>query len=296
MTTLSGIMQSAFDKLGQANVTTATGGSTTTAIDTKLAGRFKNTGLKNGVLFITRSTDGLAPQAEFQPITSYANATQTITTPAFTAAVGSGDTLTFCGPDFPIYNMIEWVGKALQSLGDIELIDASSLQIASVTTEYSLPATWKDVKPWKVEIQTIINQTSNNQWIPVQGWKFIAPATVGAQGKLYLPQQNVNYYLRVTYRAPHPTVTIYSDIISDSIDPEVLAIGAAIKAREWYNAANSGGDKFSLQNLNDLRAEYDRELIKRPTEKPKRSPTLLTIPLVPGYGSDPYLAVDNVRM
>ena len=73
---------------------TATGGTTTTLIDTSGLLRYTETdALKGAFLYINDTTDDLAPEGESRRIQSYNASTQTITVDrAFTATVGSGDT------------------------------------------------------------------------------------------------------------------------------------------------------------------------------------------------------------
>jgi len=73
---------------------TATGGSTTTLIDTSGLLRFTETDALQGArLYISGTTDDLAPEGESRRIQSYTVASQTITVaPAFTVAPGAGDT------------------------------------------------------------------------------------------------------------------------------------------------------------------------------------------------------------
>lgn len=278
MTTLSTVLQKAYRKLGQLNDTVATGGSATTIVDTKQINKFKAPALKQGVAFVVKTSDGLAPQGEFQIISSYANATQTMTTGTFTAAVESGDYVGFAGPDFPIFNMIAAVNEALDTIGDVPFPDTSSLTIVASQSEYDWPSSLKDVAPYRVSVQRITNQTSNNNWEDIEGWEFIPPSTASGQGKLIIPAPYwVGHAIRIIPHGKHPDVRIYSDTISDVIPVELLALGTAIKALEWYNSANSGGDKFAIQHYNDLRAEYDRTMVTQPPAKPKKKAKTLPV-------------------
>ena len=73
---------------------TATGGSTTTLIDTSGLERYTETdALKGALLYISDTDDGLAPEGESRRIQSFNITTNTITVDrAFGAAVESGDT------------------------------------------------------------------------------------------------------------------------------------------------------------------------------------------------------------
>lgn len=73
---------------------TATGGTTTTLIDTDGLDRFTETdALKGALLYISDTTDDLAPEGESEFIKSYNATTNTLTLyRALTAAPGAGDT------------------------------------------------------------------------------------------------------------------------------------------------------------------------------------------------------------
>jgi len=119
---LTHVLQTLYRRLG-GKVTTATGGSTTTAIDTKLEAELEegNTDdIFNGGTLIVLEDAGLAfaaPEGEFSRITDYDAATTTITfSPALTTAPASGDKIVIALPDFPLYDMIEVVNDALRDL------------------------------------------------------------------------------------------------------------------------------------------------------------------------------------
>ncbi|MFA6046469.1 MAG: hypothetical protein WC718_15900 [Phycisphaerales bacterium] len=71
---------------------TATGGTTSTLVDTRLA-RFANDFFNGADLYVKTTTDTLAPQGEAVFVTDFVAATGTLSvSPAFTVAPGAGDT------------------------------------------------------------------------------------------------------------------------------------------------------------------------------------------------------------
>ncbi|MCP4143164.1 MAG: hypothetical protein GY755_23235, partial [Chloroflexi bacterium] len=124
--TLSNLIQDGVSTLGRvgSRIILATGGSTTTAIDTKLNSiepdyRDDDETLVRGTLIVTRTTDGLAPQGEFQRITAYSETSAQITMDAVSAAVGAGDTCRIIHSQFKLEEIIELANQALVDLGDI---------------------------------------------------------------------------------------------------------------------------------------------------------------------------------
>ncbi|MFC1995671.1 hypothetical protein ACFLVM_02200 [Chloroflexota bacterium] len=76
---------------------TATGGSTTTLVDIYTLTHADD--YWNGyVVHIVITTDGLAPQGERQAVTDFVQSTRTLTTNAFTVAIGAGDIYTLSPP------------------------------------------------------------------------------------------------------------------------------------------------------------------------------------------------------
>jgi len=273
MTTVTNVLQSAYRRLGQLTVTKATGGGTSTVIDTKLSGKAKNDQFKDGTMFVIRDAAGAsaAPEGEFNRISAYNNATQTFTVDtAFTGAVASGDTVGFTGPDYPLYMMIELLNDALKQFGSIPYIDTSSLTLATSKTEYDLPTAYRDVCPFRIDVQSRTNDADDNQWVVLRDWQFIPPASNSAGAKLYIPYGPTGHALRLWYQVYHPTVSAYSDIISDALDVELVVLGLAVAAQEWYVATQSGGDDFAMQKLNDLRAQYTNQLSRTPVARPKK--------------------------
>jgi hypothetical protein len=273
MTTVTQVLQSAWRRLGQLNITKATGGSTTTAVDTKLAGKATNDQYKDGTLVVIRDAAGAgaAPEGEFNRISAYSNATTTLTVDtAFTAAVASGDTVGYTGPDFPLAMMIELLNDTLKQFGTIPYIDTTSLTIASDQTEYSLPTAYRDVKPWRIDIQSRTNDADDNQWVTLRDWEFIPAASTSSASTLYVPYGPVGHKLRLWYQTYHPTVTAYNDVISDSIDVELVILGLAVAAQEWYVTIQSGGDDYAIQKLNDLRSQFTNQMSRTPIMRPKK--------------------------
>ena len=94
MTTLSNILRDSLVKLGQLQVFTATGGTTTTIVDSDLGGT--DSDFVRGTMVVIRDAGGAsaAPENEFAEITAYTSSTGTLTGAAssFTVAPASGDT------------------------------------------------------------------------------------------------------------------------------------------------------------------------------------------------------------
>ncbi len=149
--TVFDVMTDVLQDLGALNITTTTGASSTTAIvDSKIIDEFEDDEFNLGWMFVIRTSDGLAPQGEYQQITDYVGSTGTFTVNTFTANVDAGDTIGYCNTEYPLRLMFERLNTARRSekIGDIVMVDTSITTVAG-QTEYTLPVALKR-KPFRV--------------------------------------------------------------------------------------------------------------------------------------------------
>jgi hypothetical protein len=268
--TLSDLLQASYRKLGQLNTSTATGGSTSSIVDTKLINTSADDSWKDGVAFLSTTTDGLAPQGEYKRISAFAASTGTLTLEStVTATVGSGDVFGYCNSFYPLQTMIQIANDALAYYGDILLTDTTSITTAASQTEYTVPVTLKRSTAIRVDMQGITSDANDNRWEKLEGWEWI-PAAAGSTGLLVLPFQPViGYKLRVWYRGQHGALTVYNSTIHEEIDRELLAMMLTEKALEWQNSRLSGNDDYLLQRWNDAKMQVSERERKNP---PRRMP------------------------
>ena len=104
--TLSNLLVGAFQGLGQMTIgNKATGGSTTTVVDSTQANTARDNAWKNGAMFITRDAGGAsaAPEGQFQRISAFTNSSGTFTVEtAFSTAVAAGDIYGYTSPYYPL--------------------------------------------------------------------------------------------------------------------------------------------------------------------------------------------------
>src|ERR1043165_2049086 len=179
---LTHLLQRVFRRLKVARTSKATGGSTTTIVDTKLLEYLSESNeddyFNNWTAIIVKDAGGAgaAPEGEFNRISDFVASTETITVPdAFTAAVASGDTYMYVSPDFPLYDMLEVVNDALVSLGNIVAVD-TSLTTANNQTEYTLPVALKGNRLLNVEMQGITTDSNDNRYYPIPNWQLVPSA------------------------------------------------------------------------------------------------------------------------
>jgi len=283
MTTAANIAYRVWQDLGKIDAFeefVATGGSTTTVVNGKIADRQDRPEDNYSIDFtamIIRDAGGAsaAPEGEMQRISGYVSSTYTHTVDtAFTVAPASGDYVAIANADIPLREMYRAINNALVKIGEIPLTD-SSLTSASQQTEYALPVALKRENLLRVEYQTNLNDTNDNQWSHISDFDII-PAAPGSTGLLVLPQLVSGRTIRLTYKGVHPVISTYSSVISEYLHPAVLISSVTKEALRWWNAVNGGGNQYWLQKENEAAQELEMALRKFPIWTPKQTPKYFT--------------------
>lgn len=279
--TVTHALQEAYKKLGQLNISTATGGSSSTIVDTKQSGQHEDGdwgGAQDGGdgwAVIIHSTDSAAPEGEFSGISNYVDNTGTFSLRStLTTSVGAGDRYGFASDFYPHETMVEMLNSALQSLGDVPQTDTTTLDTAANKSEYAASLVWKRNPPYRIDFQTKLNDADDNLWQEISHgeWEYV-PAVGGTTGLLILPHLPASRDIRVWYQGKHAYVSDFDDDIYEGFDPELVCLMTAEKALEWQNSRLQGGDPFLLQRLNDIRVQVaERDVgytVWRPPTKAK---------------------------
>jgi hypothetical protein len=273
---LTHVLQQLYRRLG-AKVTLATGGSTSTVIDTKLADELADSNeddiFNGGTVIVIEDTGGVAPEGEFSRITDYVASTTTLTvSPAVTVAPASGDRVLIAPPDFPLYDMIEMVNDALKYITRVPRFD-TSITTAANQTEYTLPLALKGRQILGVEVQGITTDSNDNRWQPIPNWR-LGYAAAGSTGTLILPQLASGYTVRIAYLAEHARVDAYDDYIDEHLDRNLVHASVFAHALQWKNdrdAISGGADNATIALEQKAWSQLDRELVRnRPQVEPRR--------------------------
>lgn len=274
---LTHVLQQLFRRLG-GKTTLATGGSTTTAVDTKLEAELEGGNqddiFNGGTIIVIEDAGGsnAAPEGEFSRITDYVASSTTLTfSPAMTTAPAVGDRIVIAPPDFPLYDMIEAVNDALKDLAEIPKYD-TSITTAANQTEYTLPIAVKGGRILEIEIQGITTDANDNGWIPVPVSKEQF-ANAGSTGTLRLPQYPSGYTVRITYVKPHQRVDSYDDYIDENYHPHLVHSAVYAYALQWRNDNDlvTGGANEGIINLERKAwSQFDRAKIEHRTEIPPK--------------------------
>lgn len=261
--TLSKVMARVWREIGHGVDLLATGGSTTTVIVNSAENTYSSDDqLNGGTAIVTRDSAGAAPEGEFSVISDYVASTKTWTVGTLTAAVASGDSVLMASPKLKLTQMKQAVNDGLANLGTISLVD-TSLTTVSGQTEYALPVGLKIKRLLDVLIQT--NEVSgNNYYRSVKGLIREFPAAPAATGLLdFATEQTAGLTLKIIYEGVHPTLSAFSDVISETIQEE-LAVAAAIdKALTWYVSKRKKTD-FNAQRWNDAKQTLQAQKYEKP--------------------------------
>lgn len=189
---------------------TATGGSTTTLIDTNLldSGEFADDHLNGADIYITDTTDDLAPKGEVRYVTDFVQSTGVVTVgKAFTVAPAAGDTYDV----YLRYTKDDLDTALMLGVKDWRLV--TTLTLSSNVAEYSLSAT---ALHRAEQVQSVwLRETTDTQspYEQVSNWRVWDNA-----GTLTLEFSDVNFdgntSCRVVYEARYDqmdTAGVYLD-------------------------------------------------------------------------------------
>jgi hypothetical protein len=198
---------------------TATGGSTTTLVDTAL-GTLPNDHFNNGRLWIKSGTHA---DKIFQ-VTDFTTSTGTVTFAAVTGAIAAGVRYAIARNAYPWDQVVSAIQRALESTW-VTGID-STLEGDGQTLEFTLPTGVYDIK--RVEFSD-----------PAQPHTGVRNSTHWKEtstGKLrfdygYAPIDG--YTIHVHYRDQHAELTDYTVVISNEINIEWLKWAAAQELLWW---------------------------------------------------------------
>jgi hypothetical protein len=250
MTTLFEVLKKSYLLLGQMEVSTATGGSTTTVIDTKLGDKYGDDDIVGSSIFIIRDSGGAsaAPEGEISTVTGYVASTTTATvSPAYTAAVAVGDKFGIAKNIIDLPTLIEIANDALQSFGTIQLSDTSITTVEDIT-EYDLPTTLK-YKIDAAQIQTNLEEDKYT-YLDLGSW-YVINSIPGASGLLIFNSPlPAGFKLKIIYNAEHPRIESASDVIAESIPGELAGRLVTERALEYQVRRTNGTDPFLMQTQN----------------------------------------------
>lgn len=189
----------------------ATGGSTTTLIDT--VQRLESDDNFNGMTLFVLDGDN---ENLTRRITDFVQSTATLTVGAFSNAMAAGDR--YMISQAVREDLVQAINAALTDIGDVTQVD-SSLTVVDNQTEYSLPSGVSGV----VRVEVANSANADYDYQRVHNWREI-------DGSLYFTDElgyTAGRTIRLYYNAPHSAVDADADTISDGI-PVPLLVDTAV--------------------------------------------------------------------
>ena len=266
--TLYDIVQRVAREIGVLIEGTATGGSSTTIIDTVyLANRYGDDHFNAGQGLVLYDAAGAAaaPQGEWGRITDFVSSTGVVTITALTTAVAAGDRYGLIEPRFTLDDIIQAINRALGET-PIENTDITSVTTDSETLEYSLPTTIIDqnIEVW---IQRVTDDANANYWIRYDDWYIQSTATGTAKLLVFRSQPDYDYALKLVYRTYHPPLYARTDKLNEAIDVNRIAMEAAYKCLEALLARRGVNDPVLEKRLGELGPRVFAAEARAPIEK-----------------------------
>ena len=266
-TTLSNITYAVASALGIVVEGTATGGSTTSIVDSINLTQADNY-WRYGTAWILYDAGGLhaSPEGKFAAISASTNSATSVTIATVTDAVAAGDRYAVGRKRYPLGKLTEKVNEALRSLGAIEMTDTTTLDTASNTVEYTLPVGANhDLR------QVWLNGASGETDIQLEGWSIEKSAT-GSGNLLALPLTlDAGSDIKLVYTGPHAELQVYSDKLDDSINPQLVVCKAAIGCLLWRRQRIGDDDGELTQQLNHFQDELINMIAKDPVRLPTKT-------------------------
>lgn len=257
---LNDILLRVYDDLGELRYGLATGGSTTTLVDSGLGG--SDNDWNEGTVFVVEA-DAAAPEGEYAEVTDYTSSSGTLTFSSsgidgISAAPASADEYALASSDYPLDKMRAVVNRALVNIF-VPNTD-ESLTTAANRKEYTIPSVANDALR-RVYISQV--STANNEgWVEMFNWRH-------ELGILIFRQQPVTgQTIKLVYMNAHVRMAANSDTLSDFLplnrivaEAYYLAMVDRLRRRE-----TRAGERRSL--MDELRFDRDQARKRWPVLDP----------------------------
>lgn len=200
---LNDILLGLFDELGELKYGVATGGSSTTLVDSGIGG--SDNDWNSGTALIV-GAGSAAPEGEFAEVTAYTASTGTLTA-TFSAAPAATDEYALASKKYPLAKVKGLVNRGLVRMGGIPATD-ETLTAATSTTEYTIPAAaiWGLRRVYIAQSST----ASNELWVEQTAWR-------AEDGILIFRRQPMAGVIKLVYMGLHTRLTKYSDTLDSSV-------------------------------------------------------------------------------
>jgi hypothetical protein len=247
-------------ELGVLQEGTATGGSTTTLIDTVYLTQdddFWN----GGTVWVTYDAGAAAaaPEGEWARITDHVSTTKTITCTAVTAAIAAADLYAVADSEYKRGDIVSQINRSLADMGEIIYTDTTTITTADDQTEYTLPTGLAAGNLKEVWLQGEDDDADDNRWTRIYNWDIQITATGTAEELILQYQYASGYAVKLVYVAPHPQMYTRTSNLSETIPLPNILYPSVLNLLRFKKAATEN-------------PKYDTEIVKYETKVAQLAP------------------------
>lgn len=268
MTTLFDALYATARNLRGLRHSTATGGSTTTLVDT--SNSEPDNFFDNGTLFILSGANASRSRVISDWDNPSTSPTHAFTfSPAVTTVVAGVRYAAMDGGYYTREDIVAAINQALGSLGPFDQID-ESLTTEADTEIYALPLDVTNIK----RVWIASSKSAPYGWVEFRYWQE-REESVDLGASLYLDENHLpgtGYGLRLIYEGPHAAVSADADAISGAVNLERLSWEAAYYAalnRSRYAESAEPNTKEFLAIAAQMRTEMRRFPVHRTAKAPR---------------------------
>ncbi|MCK5603712.1 hypothetical protein KAR91_17630 [Candidatus Pacearchaeota archaeon] len=269
MTTLFDATLQLANKLGVLRVSTATGGDTTSCLDTE---RTEANDTFNGGPFWLITDAGAAsdaPEGEWAVVSGFANTGGDITISALTVGVAIGDTYGVAVGRYPLDVLKSAINNEIIKHKQVRY-DRTSLDIIANTSEYTLPSGIRGDNLVNVYEETDTN-TSDSQPTPLNF--SVQEAATGSQHLLLIESRNVTpgYDIVLEYMARLSPLYLATDVVDEVVPMARILPEAAANAELIRMRTHDSGSQLDISMLRFYQEEANlarqENQIRRPAKR-----------------------------
>ena len=241
----------------------ATGGSTTTLIDTALDDPpfYLSADEYNGGTLWIKSGSNADISVK---ITDFSLSNATFTFATQTHAIAADIKYAVLKKDFPKYILIQSVNQALEEIGPLPATDMTLTTVAHQRA-YTLPSGVHNIKRVKISTAT----STPYRWKPHYNWEEI-------EGEIVFDTDHEpsvdSYYIHLTYIAEHTEISADADTITDLLHVDHLAYRASKFAWRWRNDKDESQDEHVINRLNEATILSDKMAKDHPLPTARKEP------------------------
>ena len=268
MTTMFNAVLELVNMLGTLRVSTATGGDTTSILDTK---RLEADDTWNGgSAFIITDAGGAsaAPEGEWARVSDFAETGGDITISAVTAAIAAGDTYGVSAGRYPLDVLISAINNEIIK-EKIPRYDTTSLDIVAGQSEYTLPVGINGNNLVGV-YESTSTDSDDNQWTPLSF--SVQEAATGTQHVLVIESRSVGTGndIMLEYLSRLSPLYLATDVIDDIVPMARILPSAAAQCETIRMRTFDSGDPLDIEMLKFYRDEARQAKLENPIRLPAK--------------------------